>query len=367
MSNQINNLPEGWVKTTLGEIIDIFSGKTRPKEEGMYPVYGGNGILSYGNNFNQEDETLIVGRVGAYCGNVFFENKKFWLSDNALGIKNNLKSNIKFLYYKLIDMRLNNYAIGGAQPLLTQSLLKQLEIIIPSISEQKAIASVLSSFDDKIELLKQQNKTLEKLAQTIFNEWFVNNPKENWTKKPLDEIAEFLNGVACQKYPPKDSESKLPVLKIKELSSGITENSDWCSSNVDEKYYVNHGDVIFSWSGSLMIKIWNGEKCVLNQHLFKVSSKDYPKWFYFYWSKHHLNKFIAIAKSKATTMGHIKRSDLSNSVVLVPSDKELEQLHQVLKPILSKKIDNLKQITDLQNSRDTLLPELMTGKVKVIS
>ncbi|MCS6982785.1 MAG: restriction endonuclease subunit S, partial [Candidatus Absconditabacterales bacterium] len=100
------------METTLGEVVEISSGKSRPKDKGIYPVYGGNGILDYADNFNFEKETIIIGRVGAYCGCVYFEKEKFWLSDNALGIKSNKKSDIKFLYYFLINQNLNKKAIG---------------------------------------------------------------------------------------------------------------------------------------------------------------------------------------------------------------------------------------------------------------
>jgi len=103
---------------------------------------------------------------------------------------------------------------------------------------------------------------------------------------------------------------KLPVLKIKELTSGITENSDWATVNVKPEFIVKNGDVIFAWSASLMVKIWDGQNCILNQHLFKVISNYYPQWFYYFWCKQHLNEFIAKAESHATTMGHIKRGDL---------------------------------------------------------
>jgi predicted nucleotidyltransferase len=126
---------KGWVETTLGKVINIYSGKTRPKQQGFFPVYGGNGILNYGDNFNQEGETIVIGRVGAYCGNVFYETEKFWLSDNALGIKVTDSSFAKFFYYKLVSMKLNSRAIGAAQPLLTQTLLNELEISLPPLPE----------------------------------------------------------------------------------------------------------------------------------------------------------------------------------------------------------------------------------------
>jgi len=195
-----NKIPKGWVETTLGEVVNIYSGKTRPKTQGRYPIYGGNGILNYGDKYNQDNGTIVIGRVGAYCGNVFFERNKFWLSDNALGVKNTDKSNIIFLYYKLKQMNLNNVAIGAAQPLLTQTLLKELEIVIPqNIEEQKAIAKILTAFDDKIELLQAQNKTLETIAQTIFKEWFGKYQiggklPEGWRMYQMSEIVETING-----------------------------------------------------------------------------------------------------------------------------------------------------------------------------
>ena len=138
------------------------------------------------------------------------------------------------------------------------------------------------------------------------------------------------------------------------------------TSEVADKYIIEHGDVIFSWSGSLMLKIWNGIKCVLNQHLFKVTSENYPKWFYYFWTKHHIEKFIAIADSKATTMGHIKRTDLSNSMVLIPPEEDLQKMNSEIEPILYKIILNYFQIRTLENLRDTLLSKLMNGKVNVI-
>lgn len=189
--------------------------------------------------------------------------------------------------------------------------------------------------------------------------------EKEWKEKPLDEIADYLNGLACQKYPPRNKIDKLPVLKIKELRNGFTENSDWATSEVADKYIIELGDVIFSWSGSLMLKIWNGKKCVLNQHLFKVTSEKYPKWFYYFWTKHHIEKFIAIADSKATTMGHIKRTDLSNSMVLIPPEENLQKMNSEIEPILYKIILNYFQISMLKSLSNFLLPKLMSRMLRV--
>lgn len=234
-----------------------------------------------------------------------------------------------------------------------------------SLTEQKSIASILSSLDDKIDLLHRQNATLEKMAETLFRQWFVEEEKEEWETMPLSQMANFLNGLACQKFPPKNEIDKLPVLKIKELSSGITENSDWASTDIKPEYFVRNGDVIFAWSASLMVKIWDGQDCILNQHLFKVTSKDYPKWFYYLWCKHHLAEFISIAASHATTMGHIKRGDLDEALVLIPNEEDLSAMTQKVDPIIEKVITNQTQIRTLKALRDTLLPKLMSGEVRV--
>ena len=233
------------------------------------------------------------------------------------------------------------------------------------IKEQKSIANILSSLDNKIDLLHRQNATLGKMAETLFQQWFVEEAEEEWEEKPLSSIAYFLNGLACQNFPPQNDIDKLPVLKIRELTSGITENSDWATTDVNPQYVVKSGDVIFAWSASLMVKIWNGENSILNQHLFKVSSDDYPQWFYYLWCKQHLDEFIAKAESHATTMGHIKRGDLDTVSVLIPSPVELQEMSEQMQPIFDKTKNNNNQIRTLTQLRDTLLPKLMSGEVRV--
>lgn len=241
-----------------------------------------------------------------------------------------------------------------------------LKLNLPkNLQEQKAISSILTGIDSKIDLLHRQNSTLEKMAETLFRRWFVEDTNDEWGSIPLSEAANFLNGLACQKLPPKNNIDRLPVLKIKELNSGITENSDWASTDVKHEYIVTNGDVIFAWSASLMVKIWDGQDCILNQHLFKVTSEDFPKWFYYLWCRHHLAEFISIAASQATTMGHIKRGDLDEAKVLIPSPEELEVMTEQAEPLIQKIIANNIQINILTKLRDSLLPKLMSGEVTV--
>jgi len=275
-----------------------------------------------------------------------------------------------FLYYFLKDEwtyeYLANQSSGSAnQANISKKDIEALPILLPPIKEQKAIAELLSSLDNKIDLLHRQNKTLEKLAQTLFRQWFIEETKDEWEEKPLSEIANFLNGLACQKFSPKNDVDKLPVLKIKDLKAGISDSSDWATTDIKSEYIIEGGDIIFAWSASLIVKIWDGEKCILNQHLFKVTSDDYPKWFYYQWCKYHLDRFIAIAQAHATTMGHIKRKDLDNAMCFVPSDNEMKVMDKQMVPLMQKMENNSKQIKTLENMRDTLLPKLMSGEVRV--
>ena len=320
-----------------------------------------------GKKFCKTDDILFCVR-GSTTGRMNWANRKYAIGRGIASISHKHGQEYRYFVKGVLDYHLPSLlasATGSTFPNVSKNQLENLEIDIPPFPEQKAIADVLNSLDDKIDLLQRQNQTLEALAQTLFRQWFIEEAGDEWEGKPLDTIAEYLNGLACQKYPPENDFNKLPVLKIKELRNGITEQSDWATSKVPEEYIVENGDVIFSWSGSLMVKIWDGSQCVLNQHLFKVTSEKYPKWFYYFWTIHHLEKFIAIAESKATTMGHIKRGDLSNSMVSIPGNSELDDMDQVISPLFDKIILNNQQMAKLTSLRDLLLPKLMSGEVRV--
>lgn len=308
--------------------------------------------------------TQVVGGVSRYK-----LNSKSLLNQRVGKIVAKENADIDFIYYLFKDKDIQNYLANQSSGSANQANISKTDILslnidIPKLMEQRAIASVLSSLDDKIDLLHCQNATLEKMAETLFRQWFVEESKEEWEEKPLSAIADFLNGLACQKFPPKNNIDKLPVLKIKELTNGITENSDWATTEVKPEYIVKNGDVIFAWSASLMVKIWNGENCILNQHLFKVTSSSYPKWFYYLWCKQHLNEFIIKAASHATTMGHIKRGDLDTAMVLIPSPEELTEMTNIMQPIIDKMTINNVQIHTLTHLRDALLPKLISGEVR---
>lgn len=295
-----------------------------------------------------------------------------------------------YLFYKLKSMlnQIDSLSYGTVFDTITKKTFDDLKFTLPPEMEQRAIASILGSLDDKLALNRSMNSTLEAIGQALFKHWFVELefPDEEgkpyrssggemvetelgevprgWKAKSIDQIADFLNGLAMQKYPTKD-EDYLPVIKIRELKQGITESSDKASPDIDKKYIVKDGDILFSWSGSLEVCIWCGGKGALNQHLFKVTSQNYPKWFYYQWIKIYLPEFQHIAEGKATTMGHIQRHHLSNSFVAVPPNEIIENANKILNLLIERYINNAVESNNLIKIRDALLPKLMSGEIKV--
>ena len=274
----------------------------------------------------------------------------------------------RYLFYYLKSPIVREYMLahsnGSTVIHLSVKAVPNMEINLPPLDQQKKIANILGSLDEKIELNRRMNETLEQLGQALFRHYFVDNPAaKSWDKKPLDETANFLNGLAMQKYPKINGQPTLPVIKIREMSSGITDSTDIASANIPEEYIIRDGDLLFSWSGTLMIRFWSGGDGALNQHLFKVTSDKYPEWLYYYWTKYHLDQFISIAKSKATTMGHIQRKHLKQAEVIMPPN--IEEMTSEFTPIIDQIKTNLFETNSLVNIRDSILPKLISGEIEI--
>jgi type I restriction enzyme S subunit len=276
--------------------------------------------------------------------------------------------------------------------------IPNFELPIPSLEVQREISHVLGAIDDRITLLRETNTTLEAIAQALFKSWFVDfDPvhakmqgrapegmdeataalfpdsfedseqgpvPKGWSVRSLDSIASFLNGLALQKFPPSGLDD-LPVIKIAQLRKGDSLGADMASRSIKPEYIIQNGDVLFSWSGSLEVEIWCGGEGALNQHLFKVTSNDFPKWFHFLWTRNHLPNFRQIAASKATTMGHIQRAHLTAAKVMVPTESVLRAANAVVEPIFQRMIANALQASSIAHLRDILLPRLISGRLIV--
>ena len=342
-----------------------------------------------------------IGRVGLVGENspsfVCSPQTTFWrVTDSSI-----LDRDFLYAYMRSSQFQSLFRVYGGETdmaPYVSLTSQRSLVLSFPDIDFQRSIGRVVRSFDNKIELNQKSKETLEGIAKALFRSWFVDfdpvrakaegRPTElpdeisglfpdsfedsglgeipsGWSLMPLDKIANYLNGLALQKFPPKGDQTDLPVIKIAQLRKGDAIDSGKCSNELSHEYVIKDGDMLFSWSGSLLVDVWVGGTGALNQHLFKVTSQDFEKWFYYWWTKHYLEEFQAIAQSKATTMGHIQRKHLSEALVVVPPKEVLEWMNKTFSPILNRQIQGRLESRTLTSLRDTLLPRLISGELRV--
>ena len=400
-----------WKEVRLGDVCDLIAGFAfKAKDFGEFPTkvikigdikppfvdYVGQvgvDISNYDINrlskYTVKYGDYVLAMTGATIGKVgkYISENFSYINQRVLKFSPKQNVDADFINYIICSNIFAKYVVNfvdseSAQPNISAPTISKFAFQIPSEKDdQHRIASILSSLDRKIELNNKINTDLEEMAQAIFKNWFVDFEPfkdgkfvdselgmipEGWKVGRLTEIASYMNGLAMQKFPPENNEDSLPVLKIKELGQGFCgTDSDRCSCNIKDECKIHNGDVIFSWSGTLLVDVWCGGDCGLNQHLFKVTSKDYPKWFYYYWTKHHLQEFVHIAKDKAVTMGHIKRGHLEEAMVAIPDNDSMEKAHELFEPILSKMISLRLESSRLSLLRDTLLPRLMSGEIEV--
>ncbi|MDD2882973.1 MAG: restriction endonuclease subunit S [Rhodoferax sp.] len=368
--------------------------KKRPDKQ----VLRGDILITMSGNRMDGSKDTWVGKVA------YFDLPGRYLLNQRVGIlrpRSGVQVDRKCCAYFLSSEDYQHFFISvatssGGQANLSPSQILNEEFRLPAIDEQEKISALLGALDDRIALLHETSATLEAIAQALFKSWFIDFdpvraksegrapesmdeataallpdgfeeselglvPKE-WRVQSLDTIATFLNGLALQKFPPTGIDD-LPVIKIAQLRKGDTVGADQASRDIKPEYIVKNGDVLFSWSGSLEVEIWCGGEGALNQHLFKVTSADFPKWFYFFWTRHHLADFRQTAASKATTMGHIQRGHLTAAKVCIPNKEAMKAATSILGPIVEKLIANSLQARTLTNIRDSLLPKLISGKL----
>ena len=182
--------------------------------------------------------------------------------------------------------------------------------------------------------------------------------------RSLDAIADFTNGLALQRYPPEGDDS-LPVIKIAEMRRGYSEKTGKASANLNPRYIVEDGDLLFSWSGSLELAFWTHGRGALNQHLFKVTSERFPQWFYWGWIREHLDDFRAIAAGKATTMGHIQTHHLTDAKVADPPAHTIALGAALIGVLMDQHVGSALESRALAAQRDVLLPQLVSGRRRV--
>ncbi|MCP1247199.1 restriction endonuclease subunit S [Acetobacter cerevisiae] len=369
------------------------------RKKGPYPYYGAQGIVDYVDDYIFDGFYILVAEDGENLRSqkenvATLASGKFWVNNHAHVISSKPHCNTKYIFYALSDIDFTSYITGSTIPKLSQASLGNIELPCPSLEVQDAIASTLGSLDDKIDLNRRTNETLEAMARALFRDWFVDfgptrakmageapylapelwelfpdrlddeGKPEGWKTEPLDEIATFLNGLALQKYP-STGDTSLPAIKIAQLRSENTETADPVSPDIPDDYIIEQNDLLFSWSGSLLCKFWNGQRGALNQHLFKVTSKRFEPWFIYEWIQFYMPEFQAIAAAKATTMGHIQRRHLTESLVTIPPANIMQPANKAIGSLIEQIQSNNGQSRTLAQLRDLLLPKLMSGEISI--
>ena len=405
-----NERPKG----TLGDIADIVMGQSPPGEtvsvdKGLALL---NGPTEFGNHHPIPVQFTTEARKVAKPGDILFcvrgsttgrmnwADQEYAIGRGIAAIRHREEPGLQPLLRGIIEVELPDVlaeATGSTFPNLSSQQLANIPVPVLAKTEQRAIAHILGTLDDKIELNRQMNQTLEAMARSIFRDWFVDfgpvrakmegqDPylppelwdlfpddmvdselgeiPEGWEVKALDDIANYQNGLALQRFRPLENEERLPAVKIAQLRTGRADGGEWAKGTIRPECIIDNGDVIFSWSGSLMVKVWCGGRAALNQHLFKVTSDEYPKWFYLQRIESHLPEFQSIAADKTTTMGHIKREHLRGATCVAPSRVLVSAADDILMPLFSQQISGNLECNVLESQRDALLPKLISGEIK---
>lgn len=321
---------------------------------------------------------------------------KYIQSQDVGLIKCNEKLHPDFAFYLIPSKLVRNQLSAAAQQTkirhTSPDKIKSCTVWIPEYSKQEEIGKLLSTLDDKIALNRRMNAKLEQMAKRLYDHWFVQFDFPNADGKPykssggkmeynevlkreipagwgvgnLYDIAEYINGLACQNYRPKESEKSLPVIKIREMNEGITADTEKVSASIPGKYRIYAGNILFSWSASLEIKIWTGETGGLNQHIFKVIPKGYfSKGYVYQQLSAYLVNFKKMAESRKTTMGHITSDHIKQSRILIPPKEIISAFNEKTFSIFNYQLSIEKETQKLTALRDRLLPLLINGQVEV--
>ena len=337
---------------------------------------------------------VLVANIRPYLQKIWFADYEGAASADVLVFRSINGHSPQYLYAVLLQDAFYEWVMlgtkGSRMPRGNKDQIMRFPITDIGEQEQQ-VGSLVENISNKISLNKQINQNLEALARQLYDYWFVqfDFPNEQGrpyrssggamkydtqlkTEIPIDwhcgnlfEIAKFTNGLAYQNHRPKAGEQTLPVVKIREMRDGFTNDTEFVTPNIPENVKVYNGDVLFSWSASLEVMLWAYGNGGLNQHIFKVTSANkFPRSFYYYQLLNYVSVFKQIAEARKTTMGHITQDHLQQSTIAIPDNVEIaNKLEKRIAPIFETIINNQVEISNLIKQRDELLPLLMNGQV----
>lgn len=272
-------------------------------------------------------------------------------------------SSSSFAYYLFTSPEVRDYAISsmngssGRQRVQIDSLAS-FEIDLPELKEQRAIAATLGALDDKIESNRRAIALIPQLVRARVDA----SLSQASDRIAVAELARFVNGGA---YTKGATGTGRMVIRIAELNSGPGGSTVYNDKDVPDEKTARAGDILMSWSGSLGVYRWFRDEAIVNQHIFKVISTDYPAWLVFDRLDAVMPVFRGVAADKATTMGHIQRGHLESTNVEIPVVLEIEQLNEILSPLWERLLSAEREVVRLTKLRDALLPELLSGRIRV--
>lgn len=356
---------------TLREAIHFKNGKKRPTSEGNIPVYGGNGVLGYAGESNYE-HCIIIGRVGAYCGSVYLEEGKCWVSDNAIAAVPSGDNDTKFFYYLLKGLHLNERHIGTSQPLLTQEILNKINCEVPSYPDQQRIAELLSSLDRKINVNRKLNDNLEQQAQSYFQELFVDNADPEWTTGTISDLGTVVGGSTPSKAKPEYyTESGIAWITPKDLSNNKSKFVSHGENDITELGLRNssasimpEGTVLFSSRAPIgYIAIAAGEVTTNQGFKSVVPKPEIGTPFVYFFLKNTLPVIEGMASG--STFKEVSGSTMKNVPAVIPDAETLAKFSDFCAPIFAQQRILEEQNQSLATLRDNLLPKLMSGEIDV--
>ena len=396
-----------WREGTLGDLLELKRGFDLPSQHrrpGLVPIVSSSGISDYHEKSMIEGPGVVTGRYGT-IGKVFFIENDFWPLNTTLYVRDFKGNDIRFVSYFLQGIDYLAYSDKAAVPGVNRNHLHQAFVKYPTnINEQRAIAQVLGSLDDKIELNRKMNETLEAMARALFNSWFVTfdpirakaegrdtglpesiaavfpDSFENsafgeipkgWKASSLYEMAEFANGAAYRDMHFSQQGEGLPVIKIAELKSGVTGTTRFTKTDLGDKYRIETKEILFSWSGnpdtSIDTFIWDGGPAWLNQHIFRVRENGKASRARIFSQLKALRPvFAELARNKQTTgLGHVTVADMKKLMVCEPSNEVAATFDKYTSPLMERIISNQLQIRHLTAMRDALLPKLISGELRI--
>ena len=373
-----------WKTYKLSELVEIKYGKDHKHlADGVIPVYGSGGIMRFAETHLYDRESILIPRKGT-LSNLFYLDKPFWSVDTMFytKIKNGVHG--KYLYYLLKSMDLASMNVGSAVPSLTTEVLNKVEISLPDLPTQRQIAQILSSLDDKIELNLQMNQTLEAMAQAIFKEWFVdfNFPgfdgelvdglPKGWKVVELSSLISVKDGTHDS---PKQQQEGKYLITSKHLKnhfidfSNAYKISDDDFNKVNKRSKVDRLDILITMIGTVGNLYFVHESkidfAIKNIGLFKASERpDLAYFLYFTIDSKETSEYF-IKRLAGSTQQYLTLETLRQTPVLLPDYETLNTFNEYARTIYERIDINSQNIQSLTQTRDTLLPKLISGQLEI--